>query len=188
MQLKAFWPQVDARQLPITKFDPKTVIVDPKYGGLGHRGKLTFMTGSTTCSFMLLKTTKSPGFSKPTRTLQNSAGVTAERVTNTENLESTVQDRAGTAHTCATQGTLNFKKLTPNTVIMLPGKVFSGTKVPKLRFVEAFATIVTELLARTSRALMECGNDAEILQFPVGIVELRTKTASESERTEHFTG
>jgi hypothetical protein len=48
LQLMAGWLQVDAEQIPTTKFDPYTVTVDPKYGGLGHTGKFTLIWGKTT--------------------------------------------------------------------------------------------------------------------------------------------
>ena len=43
LQLKATLSQVDAVQIPTTKCDPKTVMVEPKYGGLGHMGKLALI-------------------------------------------------------------------------------------------------------------------------------------------------
>ncbi len=48
LQPKATRSQVDAVQIPTTKCDPKTVMVEPKYGGLGHMGKPELIRGSTT--------------------------------------------------------------------------------------------------------------------------------------------
>ena len=113
MQLDACWPQVTTLHCPIIKLDPKTVMVEPKYGGLGHRGKLAFTCGITTCSDEPPKITTSLGFSKLMRTIQLPREVPVETTTKAVDPDATLHDRAGTEHTDAEHALANFKKFIP---------------------------------------------------------------------------
>ena len=152
--------------------------MDPKYGGLGHTGKDVLICGTTTSSMVLLLTTTAMGFSKQIRTLQFPGGVLDARTTSANEVDATLQERAGVEHTMAEHVLVNFRKFCPNMVIMLPGKVFAGLTPPKLVFVTALATMKTPLVIRTEISFVDCRNIISTVQFPVGIVEFSIKTAS----------
>jgi hypothetical protein len=158
LQLIADWLQVDAVQIPTTKLVPKTVTVEPKYGGLGHTGKLVSIRGSTTWSKVLVDKIMSLGFTKLMRTLQLPDGVAVESVTNTVENDATLQDKATTEQADAMQDALNLKKLSPYTVIELPGKVLAGKISPKFWWVVAFATIEVPLMIWTNKFFVDSLN------------------------------
>ena len=68
-------------------------------------------------------------------------------------MEATSHDCAGTEHTDAEHAVLNFKKLMPKTVIMLPGNVDAGEILPKLRLVMALENNVIPSMAFTNKFL-----------------------------------
>ena len=68
-------------------------------------------------------------------------------------MEALSHDSAGAEHTDAEQGFLNFKKLMPKTVIMLPGNAHAGEMLPKLRFVMALENNVIPSMAFTNKFL-----------------------------------
>ncbi len=68
-------------------------------------------------------------------------------------MEATLHDIAGTEHTDDEQALVNFKKLMPNTVIMLPGNVDAGETLPKLRFVMALGNNTIPFTTCTNKFL-----------------------------------
>jgi hypothetical protein len=130
----------------------------------------------------------SRGFSKLMRTSHTPVGVDVDSVNMAEVVDATWHDSTATEHTDAEHDVLKRRKLMPNTVIMLPGKLLEGTIPPKLEFVEAFEKIVMPLVIWTNKFLLESLKYTNMLQFPTGVVEFIWTTTSVNDTTAQAAG
>ena len=136
---------------------------------------------------MLLETIMSLGFAKLIRTLHMPGGVEADIVNDTVEVDETLHERAATEHAEAEHGVLNRRKLSPNTVMMLPGKELAGKMPPKLWCVDALATIVVPFMMWTNKFFTDSLKLIYMLQLPTGITEFITRTTSVNDATVHAT-